>query len=173
MIEQHLSIPSTSIKHKIDYEDTNSHEKGQLLLVVLKIGGEHYGVPIEDVEEIQPFTQFTPLPGTPSFWAGIVNLRGRLHALLDLADYLEITPNRTIEQRKITFVQAAGLKLGLLVDDVLEVRRIFQTDIGSSLIHSGRIHREAIRGLTADLLSVLDLEILLSDPKLIVQDQIN
>ena len=173
MIKQHTSMSLASVKHQIDYEGTNSHEEGQLLLVVLRIGEEQYGIPIQCVDEIQPFIQFTPLPGTPSFWTGIVNLRGRLHALLDLADYLEIAANRPIEERKIAFVQTSNFVLGLLVDDVLEVRRILQTDLGSSLIHSGRIHREAIRGLTADLLSVLDLEILLSDPKLIVQDQIS
>ncbi len=173
MVEQHPPTRSASIKHRIDYEDTNSQEEGQLLLVVLKIGEEQYGIPIQHVDEIQPFIRFTPLPGSPSFWTGIVNLRGSLYALLDLADYLEIPPNRTIEERKIAFVQAGDFVLGLLVDDVLEVRHILETDLGSSLIHSGRIHREAIRGLTADLLSVLDLEVLLSDPRLIVQDQIN
>lgn len=166
-------MPFNSIKPGIDYEDTNSHEEGQILLVVLKIGEEQYGVPIQHVEEIQPFTQFTPVPGAPSFWMGIVNLRGQLYALLDLAKYLQITASYSLQERKIAFVQANGLEIGLLIDDVLKVRRILQTDISSSLIHSRRIHRDAIRGLTTDLLSVLDLEILLSDPKLVIQDQIN
>ena len=173
MIEQHISTPLTSIKQRIDHDDTNSHEEGQILLVVLKIGEEQYGIPIQHVEEIQSFIQCTPLPGTSPFWSGIVNLRGRLYALLDLAKYLHIAPDYKLEERKIAFVQARGLEVGLLIDDVLKVRRILPTDISSSLIHSRRIHREAIRGLTTDLLSVLDLEVLLSDPKLITQDQIN
>ena len=43
-------------------------------LVVLRVGAERYGVDIEYVRETTPMQPLTPLPATPVFWLGLVNL---------------------------------------------------------------------------------------------------
>jgi chemotaxis signal transduction protein len=69
-------------------------------------------------------------------------------------------------------VSAIGLDVGLLVDDVPGVRQLAQAEIGPPLMEIGGGKRPIIAGVTSDLLSVLDLEALLSDPRLIGQEEL-
>ena len=160
-------------------------------LVVLAIGSERYGVDVQHVREIQPLTGLTPVPGLPSFWAGLINLRGRLFPILDLRRYLGLSspstltgtgtltgtssPDRRwagdelVPVRVMVLVSAAGLEAGLLADDVPEVRWVPQAEIGPPLTEALGSRREIIAGMTADLLLVLDLERMLADPQLVVQ----
>lgn len=147
-------------------------EGEKLKMLVLQLGLEEYGILIDYVEEIRPLNTITPIPGTPSFWAGLVNLRGHLYPVLDLADYLELPIAINTSDAKIVLVSASGLKIALLVDDVLEIRPILPTEIGPTLKNSGANQGGMIRGLTASLLSVLDLEVLFLDARLVVQETI-
>jgi len=157
----------------------NAHATdGELQLVVITLGDERYGVDSRWVQEVVPATRVTPLPGTAAYWAGLVNLRGRLVPLLDLNSFLVTlgvhaaqppAPNAT---SRIVLVSVAGLEVGLLADDVSEVRRVAASQIGPSLAESAGSSQPMIVGVTTDLLSVLDLEALLRDPQLAVKDDV-
>lgn len=138
-------------------------------LLVLAVGAERYGVELRWVQEIQPLTGLTAVPGTPAFWAGVVNLRGRLYPVLDLRRYLAPPDAADAGKGRMVLVAAAGLSVALAVDEVHEVRPVPLSAIRPGL--AGGTTRSVIRGVTADLLSVLDLEALLADEQLIVQDQ--
>jgi purine-binding chemotaxis protein CheW len=145
-------------------------------LVILVVGKERYGVPIQQVREIQALTAaLAPVPGVPSCWVGLMNLRGRLHAVLDLGAFLTATPFSTAansnQHGKVVLVNAAGLEVGLLVNDVPQVRQVTRAEIGPPLSDTGGTKRQIVTGVTPDLLSLLDLEALLSDPRLVVQDE--
>ncbi len=137
-------------------------------LLVLSLGKERYGVELHHVEEIQPLRGLTPVPGTPRGWSGVVNLRGRLHTVLDLAAYLGLSePRGNPEAAQIVVASGAGLTVALLVDEVAEVIRIRHDEIGPATADS----REIIRGITPSLLTVLDLEAVFNDPKLVIHDE--
>lgn len=147
-------------------------------LVVLVLGAERYGVDVRCVQEALPFDNVTPLPGAPAFWAGLVNLRGHLYPLLDLRAFLGL-PGRPAAlpdngaappAAKIVLVAAGGLEIGLLVDDVLEVRQVLRAAIGPTLLEATGPARTLTVGVTPDLLAVLNVEALLADPRLQVQD---
>jgi hypothetical protein len=67
------------------------------------------------------------------------------------------------------FTAAAGLEIGLLVDDVVEVRQVVRATIGPTLLEAAGPTRPLTVGVTPDLLAVLNIEALLADPRLIVQ----
>ena len=58
-----------------DVEETTS-------LLVVEVGPERYAVDVDAVREIKPLAGVTSLPGLPSFWSGLVNLRGSLVPVL-------------------------------------------------------------------------------------------
>ncbi|WZP00708.1 chemotaxis protein CheW [Isosphaeraceae bacterium EP7] len=141
-------------------------------LIVLAVGPEQYGVPLSFVQEIQPLRGVAAVPGTPAFWAGVVNLRGRLFPVLDLAAYLGL-PVPQADARpagQIVLVEASGLTVALWADEVAEARQVLVESIGPPLGDVGVANREVIRGVTPDLLTVLDLVALLADPRLEVRD---
>jgi purine-binding chemotaxis protein CheW len=137
-------------------------------MVVLAVGDERYGVEVQDVQEIEPLDKLTPIPGTPAFWTGVVNLRGSMYPVLDIERYLGL-PSSEAENPKVALVSRAGLSVGLLVDEVAEIRKVRSSEIGPP-VADGSSKAEVVRGVTPDMLSVLDLEALLSDPSLVVED---
>jgi purine-binding chemotaxis protein CheW len=144
-------------------------------LVVLGLGPERYGVDLHCVQEIQPLAGLTPVPGLPSFWAGLINLRGHLYPVLDLQAYWSLPPGGTAPAvRKVIIVAATGsasspaMAVAVLADDVLGLRRLPLAALGPPL--AGAALQHSVRGVTADLLTVLDLPALLADPALIVQE---
>lgn len=63
-----------------------AEEKGlDTSLLVLKTGRDWYGIPVRLVQEIAVAPEVAPLPLTPDFVAGIINLRGELIGAIDLA----------------------------------------------------------------------------------------
>jgi purine-binding chemotaxis protein CheW len=147
-------------------------------LVLVHLGPERYGIHIDSVDEIRALAGLTAVPGLPSFWAGVVNLRGSLHAVLDLRRYLGLPqadrndegPTETDRGgQTVALVSAGGVSVAFLVDEVSEVRHVPVAEIGPSLADAGGPSK-VITGLTKDLVSILDVEALLSDPKLLVRD---
>jgi purine-binding chemotaxis protein CheW len=147
---------------------------GEMLeLVVLALGPERYGVPAQQVQEIAELAGLTKVPGLPPFWAGLVNLHGRLYAVLDLRRYLGLPGTSPEGGGRVALVTAAGLSIALWVDDVLEVRDVPVTSLGPSLAQAPEnLRLSGVRGVTTDLLAVLDLGALLADPRLVVQDEV-
>ena len=141
-----------------------------MAVVVLRVGKEIYGVEMRFVNAVRPLDNVTLLPGTPAFYAGLVNLRGRIYPVLDLRRYLGLAESGVVEKGKLVLVAAAGLTLCLRVDDVLGVRRIVLSEI-EPLLEGASDRRGVVTGVTPDLLSMLDLNALLADPALIVKQE--
>jgi purine-binding chemotaxis protein CheW len=142
----------------------------QLTLLVLTVSGERYGVEISFVREVQPRAVVTPVPGLPEFWSGLVNVRGQLYPVLNLCRYLAL-PAAPAESGKLLLVGLGGLSVALWVDDVTEVKAVPQAALSPALRGEGTDRQpDLVRGVTADLLAVLNIEVLLADPRLVVQD---
>lgn len=145
-------------------------------LVVLVLGVERYGVDVRFVQDVEPLDTVTSLPQVPPFWAGLVSLRGHIYPLLDLRDYLGLPAGGSTHKGsgataagRVALVAAHGVEAGLLVDDVLEVRMVRKSEIGPSLVDATGMTPASTTGVTSDLLTVLDVEALLIDPRLTVQ----
>jgi purine-binding chemotaxis protein CheW len=142
-----------------------------LELVVLTLGPERYGVDSRRAREVHLLADLAPVPGTPPFWAGVVNVRGTLYPVLDLHRYLELPVVEAGErQKKVVLVSGSSLTVGLLVDDAPAIRRVPATAVGPSLEGTSEAARRIVRGVTDDLLTVLDIDALLSDPILTIKE---
>lgn len=142
-------------------------------VLVLVVGGERYAVAVEHVVGIAPLPEVTPVPGTPAFWAGLINVRGILYPILGLREYLRLpaTPTAGTED-EVVLVAAAGLTVGLICDDVSEISWLRPDDIHAPPPPAPG-SRAVLRGLTSDLVAVLDLALVLRDPVLTVNDEIS
>lgn len=103
----------------------------------MDLGGARYAVESATVREIVPSTRVTRLPGAPPHIRGVMNLRGQLVTLLDLVHRVTGTPARNPDGSTIV-VEAADRVLGLLVDDVHDVRALAVGPRGSEVGGPGR-----------------------------------
>lgn len=89
-------------------------------LVVFALAGDEYGVPIALVQEIMRHTPPRPIPGSPSYVEGVINLRGRIIPVLDLRARFAIGGIRP-DEAKVVIIAIGDLTVGVVVDEVREV----------------------------------------------------
>jgi purine-binding chemotaxis protein CheW len=135
-------------------------------LVVFTLGKEEFGVDISQVREIVRLVQITYLPKAPVFIEGVVNLRGQVLAVIDLAKRIGIQANERGDNTRIIVVEVGDNTVGMLVDSVSEVLRLsaeFVEEVPS--IVDTEVPEHYIRGvgkLQDRLLVLLDLNKILS-----------
>ncbi|MGI6119939.1 MAG: chemotaxis protein CheW [Desulfosporosinus sp.] len=93
-------------------------------MVVFKLAGEQYGVRITQVQEINRLSQITKVPRAAKFVEGVVNLRGDVIPVIDLRKRFEIEFKDYTEFTRIIVSDINNKKIGIIVDEVLEVLRI-------------------------------------------------
>lgn len=144
----------------------------QLEVVEFSLSGERYAVPAADVTEALPFSHWTPLPCTPAFVVGLVNVRGRILHVIDLRAFFELPARGIMDLHHILVVRSGRIELGLLADLITGLRRVPLHHLQPSLPTLTGIRADFLRGVTADRLAVLDVARLLSDPRQVVQEEV-
>jgi len=97
----------------------------QIQIVVFKVAEEEFGLEIHKVKEIIKMVPITPIPRTPSFIEGVINLRGQIVTVIDLAKRLNLKSNVVTNQSRIIVVTIDEVALlGIVVDEVKEVLKL-------------------------------------------------
>lgn len=134
------------------------------------LGQEEYGVEILKVQEIKGFSAITPLPNSPAFVKGVLNLRGTIVPIVDLRRKFGMPDEEYTKFTVIVVVQVrgdAGAKqtIGFIVDAVRDVLDVAGTDIQPAPDMHGQIDTAFINGLAKageKLVILLDIEKVLS-----------
>lgn len=133
---------------------------------------ERYAVEYDYVKEVCPCKELTPLPCTPPFVLGIVNVRGRILPVFDLKRLFDLPEKGLTDLHRIILIQGNDLELGLLADLIIGVQSIPVASVQPSLATLTGVRSEYVKGVTSERLVVLDLARLLADPRIIVQEEV-
>ncbi len=137
------------------------------------LGGEMFGMELHQTREILEYKEVTPVPLMPGFICGVINLRGEVVPIIDLALRLGREPI-TIRKRTCIVVieivvEGALHVLGLLADSVSEVIEIKSHEIEDAPAFGAKIRAEFILGIAKkepDFIILLDAEKALSPREL-------
>lgn len=141
-------------------------------VVEFSLATERYGIETGYVREVFPFKELTPVPCTPPFFTGIVNVRGRMVAVVDLKAFFNLPANGLHDLHKVIILHSAEMDLGILADEVGGVRSVPSSHLQASLPTLSGIGQEYLRAVTGDRLAVLDARRILGDPRIIVQEKV-
>jgi purine-binding chemotaxis protein CheW len=144
-----------------------------LELLEFRLANERYALETRHVVEVHPLRDLTPLPGTPAFIRGIVNLRGRILPVFDLKKFFALPEQGVTDLHRIIVVRGNDLELGLLADVVTSVHSIGTESLAPPLPTLSEIAAEYLKGVSEDRLVVLDLDRILADPKIVVHDEVD
>lgn len=136
------------------------------------LASEHYGIEIEHIREVCPLTEFATLPGAPPFVLGLINVRGQILSIIDIRKFFDVPEKDLTDLNKVIIVEKQRMELGILADAVLGVRSIAFEDLQPSLPTLTGIRAAYLQGIAKEL-AVLDVEKILSDEKIVVDDQVN
>ncbi|WP_407493469.1 chemotaxis protein CheW [Pseudooceanicola sp. MF1-13] len=139
----------------------NEHTKHQgFELLTFRVADQEYSLDIMSVREIRGWTRTTPMPHSPEFMRGVINLRGTVLPVMDLARRLNLPTRETNDRNVIIVVKINGTLTGLLVDAVSDIVAMTEDDLQPPPELSSDPQMSVVRALTViddRMIRVLDL----------------
>jgi purine-binding chemotaxis protein CheW len=150
---------------------TTEPSSGAEQFLTFVLGGEEYGVTILQVQGIQGWDRCTPIPNTPDYILGVINLRGAIVPIVDLRRRFgmpgaEFGPTTVVIVVKVQTNERSERTLGLVVDAVSEVCNVNAAERQPAPDFGASIKTDFVKGLaTVDkrMVILLDIDRLVSD----------
>ena len=115
--------------------------------LTFRLAEEDFGVEILRVQEIKKFSNITPIPNTPSYIRGVINLRGTVVPIIDLRTKFNM-PQADYNQYSVVIVVNVGSRvMGLVVDAVSDVLNVGNDDYEPAPSLGGDVDTSFITGL--------------------------
>ena len=134
-------------------------------LVVFKLGTEEYAVPIFEVREIIRYNGATKLPNTPMYMEGIINLRGKVVPVINIANRFGQSFAMGNEP-KVIIIEGSTQDIGIIVNEVTEVLRIADNHIEPPPTSASSTYIRGIGKIKERLLILLNMKNLFSEQEL-------
>jgi purine-binding chemotaxis protein CheW len=134
--------------------------------VKFSLGGENYGIRVLKVQEIQRYSEISPIPGAPSYVLGIINLRGSVISVLNTREKFGLVDYEITDDSRIVILEAGPQVIGILVDSVAEVISLKTKDVDIAPNVGNEETAKFIEGVSNkgdDLLILLDAEKILNE----------
>ena len=147
-------------------------ESELLELLEFSLADETYGVETVYVRETRPLRDITPVPCTPPYVLGLINVRGRIISVIDIKRFFDLPGKGLTDLNKVIIMHDGEMEFGILADAVLGVRTIPLAELHLSLPTLSGVREEYLKGVTKERTVVLDGKKLLGDRKIIVHEEI-
>ncbi len=170
-----MSTTATELNSVINSELDSDAD--QFLTFVL--GSEEYGVDILRVQEIKGWDSVTPIPNTPDYIKGVINLRGTIVPIVDLRQRFSMPE---VEYGPITVVIVLKIEcadrdriMGIVVDGVSDVYDVPPEEMKDAPDFGNVVDTEFVRGLATveeKMIIILDIDHLLSGNEIQATDKL-
>lgn len=149
-------------------------DKSQQFVEVIEfwLAHERYAVEVEYVREVYPLKGLTPVPCTPSFILGIINIRGQIVSVTDIKRFFDLPTKECTDQSRVLILKNHKMELGILADSVVGERKIPLADIQSDMPSFIGPREHYVRGVTQDRLVVMNADKFLSDDAIVVHQEV-
>jgi purine-binding chemotaxis protein CheW len=170
--EEKRTILRSRVKKLSQEIESKGTEEEYFEVLEFLLAQEIYAIETLFIREVYPMTELTPLPCTPAFVFGLINVRGQIMTVIDMKKFFDLPERGITNLNKVIVVRKDAMELGLLADEIIGIRNIPVSDLQPPLSTMSGIHAEYLKGVTGERLIVLDMERFLTDKKLIVQEEI-
>lgn len=179
-LEHNLEMPEENRKEifrsraKVLSQEPKKEDTSQKTIDILEftLAYERYGIESSFIQEVYPLKTLTPLPCTPAFVLGIINVRGRILSILDIKKFFDLPEKGLTDLNKVIILHSANMLFGILADEVTGIRKIPLSKLQPALPTLTGIREEYLKGITEDRTVILDAQKLLSDKKIIVNEEV-
>jgi purine-binding chemotaxis protein CheW len=142
-------------------------KKEERQILVFTLADEALGLDISCVREVLRPQKTYPLPKTPHFIEGVINLRGYILALIDLRKRLIAKPTEEEANKRIIVCRINKSIVGLTVNSLREIITLSKEDIiPTPEVVSMQIEADVISGIAKvgeRIIPILDLEHILTE----------
>ena len=151
------------LKRKKKVEGEKAEETRQF--VGFRSGEELYGIGIESIQEIDRMHSITRLPKALPFIEGVINLRGRIIPVIDMAKRFGLPPVKVGRRTRIIIIGIAGQSVGLIVEQVTEVIQLEEGSVEPAPSMAFAVDQRYVEGvgqISGGLIILLNLDLLFS-----------
>ena len=152
-------------------ENDETGQQGRMEIIVFRLAFETYGIETAFVREVYPLKDITPLPGTPPFVVGIINVRGQIVSVIDLKKFFNLPEKGLGQLNKVIIIRNDRMEFGILADAVLGTRPIPADTLQGAPPTVTGIGAEYLKGVTREGVIVLDAEKILDDEKIVISQK--
>jgi len=145
--------------------------EGYCDVLEFRLAYETYGIETSFVRETCPLTDLTPLPGTPPFVLGLINVRGQVMSVIDMKKFFDLPEKGLTELNKVIILQDGEMEFGLLADEIVGVRPIPRDEIQPPLPTLTGVREEYLKGVSRKRTVILDGRKLLHNNAIVVNDE--
>lgn len=146
-------------------------DQDQMEILEFVLASEKYGLESSWVEEVYPLKEFTPVPCTPPFVLGVMNLRGRVLSVIDIKKFFDLPEKGLTELNKVIVLKGDGQIFGILADAIEGIRSVRLSELQTSLPTLTGIREEYLKGVTRERVVVLDALKLLTSTDIFVEEE--
>jgi purine-binding chemotaxis protein CheW len=136
--------------------------------IIFRVGPQEFCIDIMTVREIRGWTPATMLPRSPGYIRGVINLRGTVLPILDLAQRLDLPSVDPTSRHVIVVVQIGAQVVGMLVDAVSDIITLADSMIQPTPAVASEASRSFVGGLVAldgRMINILRLENVLGESR--------
>lgn len=132
--------------------------------LIFKLNDTQYGVQLSDVKEVIGLPSCTVVPGSPNYFLGLINLRGKVISAIDMKTKLRIGNQSRdgIKRPAVIIADVGAVTLGCVVDAVSEVMNLSRDQIESNLEMNVGGDKEFIKGVARfsdrPMILILDIQ---------------
>lgn len=172
--------PSDELKNNIlqkraklyaqESQKEKENENLQSVLLFL-LAYETYGIELQYIREVYPLKELTPLPISYDYVVGIINVRGQILSVIDIKKFFDLPEKGLTDLNKVIVLHSDQLEFGILADSIIGVREIAMDELQPSLPTLTGIREEYLKGITNDRIIVLDGQKLLTDKKMVINEE--
>lgn len=139
-----------------------------LSIVRFHLGGQQLGIPARYVVEVSPIADITPLPGTPSSFAGLTNIRGRVLPVYNMLGLLGFEEYGITDSHQVIVVAADDMEIALLADTIGGVGNLLLDTLQTPMLKTGTKVSEFIQGITSGQLVLVNLLLVLRSAEILI-----
>ena len=144
----------------------------QLEVVKFLLADERYAIDANYVCEVIPLKELTQLPCTPDFILGIINVRGKIIAVIDIKKFFNLPEKGITELNRVIVVKHQDIELGILADEIIGSTHIFPDKLQTTIPTITGIQNDYLMGVTRDRLIILNIKEFLLNEKIIINEKV-
>lgn len=146
-------------------------EEDSMEVVEFALASERYAFESQTVREVVSINELTPVPCTPHFVLGIINLRGQILSVIDIKRLFGLPEKGITQLNKVIVLSTDDMEFGVLADEVTGSVRVRSSSIKTLPTLTG-IREEFLKGVTGEGLVVLDALKLLKEKSIVVREAV-
>ena len=168
--EKRRILKTRAMALALEFEKEEPGER--IEIVEFLLSSERYGLELRNVREVWPLKDLTPIPCTPPFVLGVINVRGQILSIIDLKKLLDLPEKGLGDLNKVLILKSDTMEFGILADDIIGVRSVPLRELKQSVPTLTGLGQEYLKGVSKERLIVLDAGRILLDKRIVVEEEV-